>query len=280
MWLGMIVFGLFLLLGALRWRIALQASCLSVPFPVLLRASLIGHLFNMVFFGPVGGDLAKTAAYARWHKYQLHDLLATAVIDRSFSAVGGVLVLIATFVVYLASPASSTLGLVHANGDGYWLVVLAALAIVAIAVVIYRLRSRPFLEQLFSAFWETAKQLKRAPAKIITACLLGFVGQVFVSFLMLICLIAITYPDTACLDYLWAFPLIAATAAIPLSVGGAGLREGAAMLLLGGCGAASEQIVVAGLLVLLVYVLWGLIGIPIFIWEETRHAQTKQRTPR
>lgn len=271
MCLGLIMFGLFLLLGSLRWRIALRASSLDVPFSVLLRASVVGHVFNMVFFGPVGGDLAKSTAYARWHDYELPDVLATAVVDRSFSAIGALTLAALTLVAFFASPGSPSLALDSTGNEQPWLLPTGLLVALVLTLVGIRLRRRPFLSRLFGAFAEIARQLHRAPIKVVAGCLLGLGGQILVSYILLVCLLAITYPQTACAELVWAYPLIAAIAGLPFSIAGAGLREGVALVLLGGCGVAPEQVVAAGILVLAIYGLWAIVGTVVFTWEEYRH---------
>jgi uncharacterized membrane protein YbhN (UPF0104 family) len=271
MGLAILAYGLYLFLGSLRWRIALNESNLEVPFVVILRASLVGHVFNLAFFGPVGGDLAKTAAYARWHKYEIHDLLATAAIDRSFAVAGSVLMFAVTLAVFLASPAVPELGLAESGSQQARYLLLGLAAALIVTLVVMRLRRRPFIGQLVNAFAEIARELHRSPMKLLAGCLLGFAGKVLSSFMLLIGILAITYPAITCIDSLWSYPIIAAIAALPFSVGGAGLRESAALLFLSNCEASPEQIVAAGLLVLLSYILWGVIGIPVLLWEEYRH---------
>lgn len=275
LWIAMLMYGLFLFIGSIRWRIALNESSLQVPFVVMLRASMVGHVFNMAFFGPVGGDLAKTAAYARWHKYEIHDLLATAAIDRSFSVLGSVLLFLFTLLLLFTSPTLSEFTLVPEGEDQNRYLLLGLLAALIITLVGLHLRRRPFFAQLFSAFAAIARALHRAPLKLMAGCFLGFAGQLLSSFILLVGLVAVTYPEGACTGALWAYPLIAAIAALPFSVGGAGLRESAALLFLGDCGAAPEQVVVAGLLVLLTYVLWGVIGIPVLLWEEYHYGKSE-----
>jgi hypothetical protein len=270
---GFLMFGAFLFLGSLRWRIALRASGLSIQLPVLLRAAMVGHMFNMAFFGPVGGDLAKSAAFARWHDYKLHDLLATAVVDRSFAAAGSVMLALAPLAIFIASAARPSVDLSGTVSGTDSLLLVALLAALVIAIVILRLRRRPFFQQLFESFAEIARQLRQSPRKVILGCALGFAGQLLVSYLLLVGLIAVTYPQAICMEFLWAFPLIAAVSGLPVSIAGAGLREGMAVVLLGSCAAAPEPVVIAGLFVFAVYALWGVFGVPVFLWAEHRHAR-------
>lgn len=275
MWVGILMFGLFILLGSLRWRIALQASVLQVPFPTLLRASLVGHLFNMAFFGPVGGDIAKTAAYARWHDYGLPELLATAVADRSFSVLGSIFLVLFTLAIFLASPTLPEFSLNPTTTDPRGLLLLGLLAALVATLVVMKLRRRPFFGRFIETFSGLARQLRRSPLRVLSGCLLGFCAQVVVSYLILVCLIAVGAPLDECLKMLWVFPVIAAVAALPFSVGGTGLRESAALLFLSGCGVAAEHVVIAGLLVLAVYVTWGVIALPVFAWEEYWHSMRR-----
>jgi uncharacterized membrane protein YbhN (UPF0104 family) len=275
MWAGVLMFGLFILLGSLRWRIALQASVLQVPFPTLLRASLVGHLFNMAFLGPVGGDLAKTAAYARWHDYGLPELLATAVADRSFAALGSVLLILFTLIVFLVSPSLPEFSLNPTATNPGGILLLGLVAALVITLVVLRLRRRAFFGRFFETFSGLARQLRRSPLRVLSGCLLGFGAQVVASYLLLVCLFAVGSPLEECLRMLWVFPVIGAVAALPFSVGGSGLRESAALILLSGCGVAAEHVVIAGLLVLAVYVAWGLIALPVFAWEEYQHSRRR-----
>jgi uncharacterized membrane protein YbhN (UPF0104 family) len=272
MGVGVLMFGLFILIGSLRWRVALQASVLHVPFPTLLRASLVGHLFNMAFFGPVGGDLAKTAAYARWHNYGLAELLATAVADRSFAALGSVILILFTVIVFLVSPSLPTITLRPTAANPGGILLLGLLLALVVTLVVLKLRKRPFFTQFFETFSGLARQLKRSPLRVLSGCLLGFSAQVVASYLILVCLFAVGSPLEECLKMLWVFPVIGAVAALPFSVGGSGLRESAALILLSGCGVAAEHVVIAGLLVLAVYVAWGLVALPVFVWEEYQHS--------
>ena len=152
-------------------------------------------------------------------------------------------------------------------------VLLALLAALAITFAALKLRRRPFFTRFVEAFKGIATQLRRTPRQVLLGCSIGFASQLLVCYLLLLCLSAIAYPEIPCLSLLWAFPLIAAVAALPFSIGGSGLRESAAVLLLQGCGVAAEQIVVGGFLVLSIYILWAVIGLPVLLWEEHRHGR-------
>src|SRR5580704_4477583 len=61
------IYGLIFLPAAWRWHLMLRLSGCAVHSGATARMTLIGHFFYTVFFGVAGGDLAKSALYARWY---------------------------------------------------------------------------------------------------------------------------------------------------------------------------------------------------------------------
>src|SRR6266576_3736925 len=62
-------YGLALLLGGLRWHIALHAIRRAVHLGASVRLTFIGHFFFLILFGAAAGDVAKAALYARWYRF-------------------------------------------------------------------------------------------------------------------------------------------------------------------------------------------------------------------
>jgi hypothetical protein len=85
-------------------------------------------------------------------------------------------------------------------------------------------------------------------------------------------LVAMSGPDPRWLDLLWAFPLINSIAAMPLTVGGAGLREGLGLVILGHFGVSGPEVVGAGLITLAVYLGWAACGGLIVLLESRLRA--------
>ena len=71
------------------------------------------------------------------------------------------------------------------------------------------------------------------------------------------------------LDYLTVFPIILSVASLPLTPGGLGVREGAAVVLLGAAGVASSQALPLSLMVYLATLGWSLFGGVIFLFYST-----------
>ena len=266
--------GLGILAGSFRWRVGLSLAGVPMKLPVQLRASYAGHAFNLMLLGPAGGDVAKTALYSRWYGLSLTDLIASAIIDRSLSVVGSLLFIVVTIGLFLGSSLSFIPGSLEAEmPDAGWLL-LVLLLLLGAAGGIYRLRHHPFLRQLGKSLRGTLRSARERPSVLLRGGLLGLLGQVFMSAVMALALWSVTEADVAWRDILWTFPLITSLAALPASVGGAGIREGAAILLLTRFGIPAEDLVAAGLINLLVQLAWGLVGGAVILreWREQGRA--------
>src|SRR2546425_10740730 len=96
--LGFLAYGLAIWLGSLRWHLALRLTDCAVHLSASSRLFFIGHFFYVVLLGAAGGDLAKSAVYARYYRFGLPEVIAAAPLDRVFGLGGNVLlaVLLAT----------------------------------------------------------------------------------------------------------------------------------------------------------------------------------------
>src|SRR5688572_5822131 len=86
--LAFAVYGLAMILGGLRWHLALHVTDTVTHLGASCRLFLIGHFFFVALFGAAGGDAAKSAVYARWYGFDLARVIAAAPLDRALG-VGG-----------------------------------------------------------------------------------------------------------------------------------------------------------------------------------------------
>lgn len=80
--LSIVLMGVLLLLGIVRWQIILQVHGLNVPLRRTAQISLIGHFFNSFLLGSVGGDLLKAYYVARETRHKKTEAVVTVVVDR------------------------------------------------------------------------------------------------------------------------------------------------------------------------------------------------------
>lgn len=80
--LSLVFMGSTLLLGVVRWRLALQAQGLNVSWKRTAQISFTAHFFNSVLLGSNGGDLMKAWYAARDAQNKKTGAVLTVVVDR------------------------------------------------------------------------------------------------------------------------------------------------------------------------------------------------------
>jgi len=127
------------------------------------------------------------------------------------------------------------------------------------------------LRQGGALLWSNPKAALKAAtaATIVHLCL---------SMVMVFNLKAVSMASFTWWNVLWIFPVISMVSALPVSIAGAGLREGTALLLLGLYYIPGEDAVTASLLTLGVYFSWAFVGLVVWQREEGRQ-QKAQATP-
>ena len=74
--------GLIIILGVLRWRMALEVQGLHLPIGRALEISLVAHFFNSFLLGSSGGDLMKAYYAARETHHKKAEAVTTVFVDR------------------------------------------------------------------------------------------------------------------------------------------------------------------------------------------------------
>ena len=81
--LSILLMGVILLLGIIRWHMILQVHGLNVPLRRTAQISIIGHFFNSFLLGSVGGDVLKAYYVARETHHKKTEAVVTVVVDRT-----------------------------------------------------------------------------------------------------------------------------------------------------------------------------------------------------
>ena len=262
---ALVLFGLVFLPAAGRWRLVLRLMGRAVHFSVIVRVSLIGHFFYTVMFGVIGGDSAKSALYARWNRLPLPEVLAAAPLDRLLGFAG--LLVFASVAVVLAAATDRFAGTVPVSlrwpGPWAWTIVAAA----GLATWLVR-RARP--ESAGGRFWRTlmssGKLLLASPRIALAGAGCGLLVQLALSGVMALNLQAVSAAPVPWARLIWTFPVITVVSALPITVAGLGVREGAALMLLGHYGIPAADAVAASLLTAAVSVVWALVG-AVLLWR-------------
>ena len=240
-------------LSAVRWSILGRAVGLYRPRVDYLRFYAIGMFFNL--FGPstLGGDAVRVMYLGRG---QRRILAAGSVLFDRMSGLAMLVALAATvYLVYhprLPRPLAlsvASAGLVLFAGwiACPWLV----------RILPRQQRIRRYVEEELAPFWRDGSLL------VGTAVLsvVFHVSQVCVQYLLGLAT-GVPLPFWYCLVF---HPLVVLATALPVSLGGFGVREGGYVLLLGRIGIAPSQAVALSLLWFAVTAVAGLLGGLVFV---------------
>lgn len=80
--LSVVLMGLTLLLGVVRWRMVLRVQGLDLPLGRATEISLVAHFFNSLMLGSTGGDLMKAYYAARETHHKKPEAVTTVFVDR------------------------------------------------------------------------------------------------------------------------------------------------------------------------------------------------------
>ncbi len=215
-------------LQAWRWMMVLDAAGSSLRFGRAFAIVLIGHFFNQTLPSTVGGD-----AMRMWYAYRAGimpgDAAATVIFDRVI-AVAGLLALTACGLPWLLElvpepAARSAIAAVVVAGFG-------GLAAAAILAHFPRLVPKWRVARGFAA---RARRLLASPVRVLAGAALSAAGFALFSWMIFRLAqalgVQLTFPQALLL-----VPPVLLISAIPVSVAGWGLREGAMVVALGFAG--------------------------------------------
>ncbi len=266
--LAFAVFGVGIAVAAARWGLPLASSGLRESGGSVLRVACVGHCFNMLLLGPVGGDLVKAALHARWRRCSGAKTLAACAIDRLLAGGGSLLYGVLAILLIVFCGGLERLSSLPLSGPS-WRGPLAAVLI--LAGVAWggrrRLRNNEFLRQSWHSFRDVISKFGGSLGVPAAGVALSLLNQLLWTSVLAICLYAVAGDEVNWLETLWVFPIVSTLAAMPVSVAGAGVREGVAVLLLKTCDVPTADALAAALLTSSVYLAWAVIG-ALIGWRE------------
>jgi len=273
---GLVAIGAGLLIQVERWRILLRVQGIVVSFSRAIRIILVGMFFNLFLIGATGGDIVKLFLIIREAPHKKAGALLSVFIDR----IVGLLALAAI---------SAAMILFHwdelISHDFTRLVVFTvaiilggSLAFILVAWLVDRLHltarlpqwlpARAKIAEAATAFAEYARAGKSVthafllsiPSHFLFFSTFYFGAKAFNSGLELSNLFCVS-------------PIVSTVTALPISVGGAGLREALFIKILGGLYSTPESIAtLISLSGFMMSVFWSLVGGAIYLlYRSTSH---------
>ena len=266
--------GLFfgcLCLCTTRWKLILDAHDIHLSWRATLALFMTGQFFNAFMLGATGGDVIKAYYVARKTSHRKTEAVTTVVIDRT---VGLVALILLALVVMLFR-------IRYVLSDPRMLYGLAFVGILAAGIVggstamllAQRYRNRwnwlravlntrigSVFERVFESFYLSLTHpvllLKVLPLSILNHCL----------FIMLMFSLAKALElGLSLTDVFTVGPIIAVIGAVPITPGGLGLREFAAVTYLGVVGVSATSAMPLSLLLYATMLLWSMVGGVVFL---------------
>ncbi|MBI2438438.1 MAG: flippase-like domain-containing protein [Lentisphaerae bacterium] len=257
--------------GVIRWKIILDGRGLRMSWSRVFSVYFIGHFFNAFLFGSTGGDLARAFYAAQETHHMKTEAVATVLIDR---VIGLVLLDLLTLVM-LISRASFYIS--------HWVTHIPALLVVGMNVL-----TAVGLAALFNAHrfqhWRMFRRLtnhkvvgpiirrtlisillyRRKKSVLLKTLLLSLAIHLLIT-VECYCLGRSLQVHLGLIAYLTVIPMIMAIAALPITPGSLGIREGLAVALFSALGIGSTQSLPLSLMFYLISVAWSLLGGLIFL---------------
>lgn len=261
---GLLALGGGLLLQALRWIILLDVQGIAISYRRSLRILLVGMFFNLFLLGATGGDIIKIFLIMREAPDKKAGALLSVFIDR----VVGVLALAAVSAVVILLRWRD---LMAHEATRFGVATAAAILGVSIGFVFlawltgrFNLASKlprwlPAHDRIVEAagaFVEYARAgrsvgnafLLSIPAHLLMFSTFWFGAKAFAAGLNLLSIYCV-------------MPIVATVTALPISIGGAGLREGLFIKILGALYATPESVsTLVSLSGFMMQVFWSLVG--------------------
>ena len=261
---GLASAGLMTLLGAVRWGIFLRVMEIRLPVLDVLRLSYVGLFFNNFLVGAVGGDAVKVVwLCAKGHgKYPS---LVSVLLDR-MSGVGAIVIGSATFMLLRLDWLRRSETVAHlVTAIFCYLGVLAAMTVLSYFLSHERFNNRlpenfPGRARLMEFTTAFAKFFRCWPQTLAAAGLsvLILIGY-FTTFYCAARAFGVQVPV---LDLFAFLPVVDIISALPVSLGGFGVREELfAKLFYDLCGVSRAQAVSISLGGALLSLVWGLVGL-------------------
>ncbi|NQT94102.1 MAG: flippase-like domain-containing protein [Lentisphaerae bacterium] len=262
-----------------RWKWILAAGGLDLSWGRVWTLMFIGHFFNAFLFGATGGDVVKAYYAARETGHRRTEAVATVFIDR------------VTGLFALLILASITMGLrfrffmAHA-WTRYALVFIGAvtvgviLGLVALLqakrllpiitrIAMFRRLSESTFGQVFARTYNMFYLCLTHPALLAKTVAISFSNHLLL--VLVICAIGrAMLLDITFMDYLSLGLVVNVIAAIPVTPGGLGVRESAAVIYFGLVGVSATRALPVSLLVYAISIFWSLVGGIVFLLHTGR----------
>lgn len=273
--LAVLLFVLSNCLGALQWYLLLRAQGLAVRLSQALVLYFVGIFFNNVLLGNIGGDAVRM--------YDIHRLTG-----RSSAGVAATVMDRFTGLFATCTLALMAYPLVHAAGPSWVLTVLAPVWLGLVAVLTMSLSRRAgglvetIICRVVPAIASRHIRSLRAALMVYRHYKRWLAVILLLSLTVQLCRILVYYKaghavgmDPGLVYYVCFQPVAAIVAALPISIGGLGVREGTLLAMFTSIGVAGNLALAMSVAGYTAGILASLIGGVAFVLRRIRQQPTQ-----
>lgn len=276
-------FGPMLALCAWRWKILLRVQDIDLPFWQSLQLGLVGHFFNSFLLGVTGGDVVKIYYATRAAPEKKAAAGLSVIVDRLFGLV--VLLVIAVILCvaqhkFLTAPVETSETAYVKPVAAVYLTLSIAAATFAIGLLSFRMASfRDLIRQkgcwekiplhlmfdhLIEAYERYGSAWKENAAAFFISVMNHSLGM-----LLAYCIVLSLHLDVPFWPFVSILPILSLIIALPISIGGLGVREGLAVVLFSLMGLSKEHAVTFALTHFAINLAWSLVGSVFYLRYQT-----------
>lgn len=280
MWilLGIFAYGMVEILAAARWQILLRVQGVQINSFRLCALLMIGIFFNQFMPGGTGGDVVKIFYLLKETPGKKAQALLSALMDRLIGLLG--LMLVTAFIIWqkydwlqqteiTKNLTWSLLAILGASLAG----IAFSFAVTGLGLVHKLPAKMPGRDKLIdlSIAYNAYARAWRSSLMAIVASIGVHIGSFYVFYAASEALRS----GVKVGDFFAVMPIINTISALPISVGGTGVREGLFQSLLHAlCGVKEADAVVISLTGFAIILFWGLVGGVIYLfYRPSEHAK-------
>ena len=277
---GIVAFGILEILAAIRWQILLRVQGVTLGFFRVLGLVMIGILFNLFMPGGTGGDVIKIFYLLKETPGKKAEALLAVLMDRLIGLLG--LIIVTCVIMVLRYQWLSATEVTRNLTWTLFAIMGCSLGGIIFSFLITGLglahklpRKMPGRDK-FIDLSIAYNAYARAWKASLGALFISF-GVHFCSFYLFYAAARALRQTTPLLDFFGVMPIVNTIAALPISVGGVGLREKLFEDMLGKlCGIPPAVAVAISLTGFSVLVFWAIVGGIIYLfYRPSEHARLK-----
>jgi hypothetical protein len=249
--LALLILSIQSALNALKWKIILTAESKDIPFLFLLKSYLIGNFISLFLPSSFGGDLYRIYALKEYNKDYLQNA-SSVLFDRISGLFALASISIITFTLFYKEIISYQFFIAYALG------ILSFWGLTSNRFITKLSRTNRKIIKFFNDILESFRNYRKNNRVLILSLIISFILNKFYCFALNVDL-SITY-------LFMVIPLIYLTEALPISINGLGVREGAFVFFFTQIGISKEKALAVGILVISMrYIFIMLIGGSLFL---------------